>query len=133
MYMFRRFISPITYFVLAGFIALTFTAPTQAAMISTETVINASQNQQARDQLRASLNREEVKQQLLARGVDPEQLQGRVDALTDMEVQQLAAGMDKQPAGGDALAIAAFVFLALLLTDILGYTDIFPFVKKTAR
>lgn len=130
----RRFTKPITHVVLAGFCVLTLHVPvTHAALIGTETVVNSAQSQQARDQLRASLDRQEVKQQLLARGVSPDQLQARVDALTDSEVQQLAANIDKLPAGGDALGIAVFVFLVLLLTDILGYTDIFPFVKKTVH
>jgi UPF0716 family protein affecting phage T7 exclusion len=38
------------------------------------------------------------------------------------------------PAGGDALGVvvgaAVLIFLILLVTDILGLTDIFPFVKK---
>jgi hypothetical protein len=130
----RRFINPVSYFVLAAFFAVTLYVPVvQGAIISTDTVVNAMQNQQARDGLRAALEREDVKQQLLAQGVNPDQLQSRIDALTDSEVQQLAATMDQMPAGGDALGIAVLVFLVLLLTDILGYTDIFPFVKKTVR
>jgi len=38
------------------------------------------------------------------------------------------------PAGGDAFATIVFasivIFVILLVTDIMGYTDIFPFVKK---
>jgi len=39
------------------------------------------------------------------------------------------------PAGGDGffatlLIVALIVFLVLLITDIAGYTDIFPFVKS---
>ena len=45
--------------------------------------------------------------------------------------------IDPLPAGGDALGVilgvALIVFLVLLITDIMGYTDIFPFVKKTHR
>jgi len=134
MFALRRFTKPITYFILAAFCAVSLYVPaTHAAMIGTDAVVNAAQNSQARDQLRAALEREDVKRQLQSQGVNPEQLQARVDALTDAEVRQLAARMDEMPAGGDALTIAVIVFLVLLLTDILGYTDIFPFVKKTAR
>lgn len=134
MFTFRRLTKPVTHFVLLGFLALTLNAPiTNAGLIGTETVVNAAHSQQARDQLRAALDRQEVKQQLLARGVNTDELQARVDALTDSEVQQLSASIDTLPAGGDALGIAVFVFLVLLLTDILGYTDIFPFVKKTVH
>jgi outer membrane protein OmpA-like peptidoglycan-associated protein len=44
--------------------------------------------------------------------------------------------MDQLPAGGgflETLIIVGFlIFLILLATDITGYTDVFPFVKKTA-
>ena len=130
----HRFTRPITYFLLAAFFAVTLYVPAaQAGMVGTETIIGAAQDRQARDQLRAAFEREDIKRQLHAQGVSPEQLQARVDALTDAEVQQLASRMDQMPAGGDVLGIALVVFLVLLLTDILGYTDIFPFVKKTAK
>jgi len=93
-------------------------------------VANAERAQQQRAQIHDMLNREEVKTQLLARGVDPSEVDARVDGLTDEEVSTLAAKLDQLPAGGDALGVALVVFLVLLLTDILGYTDIFPFVKK---
>lgn len=130
----RRVTKPVTYLLLTAFFAVTLYVPVaQAAMIGTDAVANAAQNQETRDRLRATLDREDVKQQLQSQGVNPEQLQARVDALTDSEVQQMAATMDQMPAGGDAFGVALVVFLVLLLTDILGYTDIFPFVKKTVN
>jgi hypothetical protein len=42
--------------------------------------------------------------------------------------------MDQLPAGGDAVGVligaSLFVFIVLLITDILGFTDVFPFVKS---
>jgi hypothetical protein len=124
----------LTYPVLFGFLALCLHGPAvQAGLIGTEAIVHAAQTQQARERVQTLLDREEVKQQLLARGVDATQVQARLDALTESELQQLATHADQLPAGGDALGLAVFVFLVLLLTDILGYTDIFPFVKKPAR
>src|SRR4051812_36893142 len=121
----RSILKPVSILVLFGFVTLTLHAPAaRAGLIATDTVVSANQAAAARDQLRATLEREDVRQALLARGVRADQVQGRVDALTDSEVKQLNAKMDEMPAGGDALAIAVFVFLVLLLTDILGFTDI---------
>lgn len=129
----RRHVRPITHLVLFGLLALSLHWPAQAALIGTDAVITGEQAQAARDQVRVALDRTEVQQTLLAQGVAPEQLRARVEALTDSEARQLAAHMNEMPAGADsAFGIAAFVFLVLLLTDILGYTDIFPFVKKPA-
>ena len=124
----------LTYLVLFSLIALSIHGPAaQAGLIGTEAIVHAGQAQQARDRVQAMFERDEVRQQLLARGVDADQVQARLNALSEKELQQLAAHADELPAGGDALGLAVFVFLVLLLTDILGYTDIFPFVKKPAR
>jgi hypothetical protein len=57
-----------------------------------------------------------------------------VDSLSDAEVIALADQIEKHPAGGNAVGVivgaALFIFIVLLITDILGLTDIFPFVKK---
>jgi len=62
-----------------------------------------------------------------------EEAKARVESLTDQEAAEIAAQIDQMPAGGSALGTlvgaAILVFLVLLVTDILGYTDIFPFIK----
>jgi hypothetical protein len=98
--------------------------PVQAAMLSTEA------GGGGRERIAALLEREEVRAQFVARGIGIEQAQARVAALTDAEAAELAARVDALPAGGaDVLGVALVVFLVLLLTDILGYTNIFPFTK----
>ena len=74
-----------------------------------------------------------MQQQLQAHGVTVEQAKARVAALSDAEAAQLAAQIDSLPAGGDGvgalITAALIVFLVLLLTDILGFTKVFPFTK----
>jgi hypothetical protein len=129
----KRVIRPLAVVVTAAILATTVTLPAQAALLPTETVVTpAAAAQRAR--VAELLARAEVRERLAAMGVDPAQLDARLAALTDEEAARLSARLDELPAGGDSvLALAVFVFLVLLLTDILGYTDIFPFVKKTAR
>jgi Family of unknown function (DUF6627) len=130
----RRLTKPVGHLVIIGLLALSLPVPVaHAGMIGTEAVINASQVQQDRERLRQVLNRDDVKAQLIARGVDPAQVQARVDGLTDQEVQKLAKNMDQLPAGGDALGLLVFVFVVLLITDILGFTNVYPFVKHPKR
>ena len=42
---------------------------------------------------------------------------------------QLAGRIDTLPAGGEILGAIVLIFLVLLLTDILGFTKVFPFTK----
>jgi len=105
-----------------------------AAMIGTETVLDATRSQEARDYLNRILAREDVRASLVAQGIDPLEAKARVESLSDAEVVNLADQIEELPAGGSALGIIVgallIVFIVLLITDILGYTDIFPFVKK---
>ncbi len=129
-----QFTKPVIYFILFAFLTLSLHPPVAgAAMISTESAVSAKQTQETRQALRNMLQRDDIKQKLLAQGINPNQVQARVNSLTDEEAQQLAAKFNQLPAGGDALDLLVFVFLVLLITDILGLTDVFPFVKKPAR
>jgi hypothetical protein len=130
----RRLTKPVSHLVVLGMLALSLHLPAaNATMVGTETVVNAAQAQQSRERVLSTLNRDDVKTQLMARGVDPAQVQARLDSLTDEEVQTLAAKMDQLPAGGDGLGLLVFIFVVLLITDILGFTNIFPFVKHPKR
>ena len=110
-----------------------FAPVSQAAMIGTDQIISSTQAQSDRAQLIESLSRADLADQLRSAGVDPVQLQDRVSSLTDDEVAMLNEQLDELPAGGGILGAAVFVFVVLLITDVLGYTDIFPFVKKTVN
>ena len=130
----RRLTKPVSHLVVLGLLALSLHLPAaNAAMVGTDAVVNAAQAQQNRERVLSTLNRADVQQQLVARGVDPAQVQARLDSLTDEEVQTLAAKMDQLPAGGDALGLLVFIFVLLLITDILGFTNVYPFVKHPQR
>ncbi len=130
----RSLAKPVSHLVIFGLLMLSLPLPAaHAGMIGTEAVLGAAQVQQDRERLRQALNRDDVKSQLIARGVDPSQVQARIDSLTDQEVQSLSGNINKLPAGGDALDLLVLVFIVLLITDILGFTNVFPFVKHPQR
>lgn len=114
--------------VLMTCMAMPLTA--NAAMVETGVVVDQALAEQGRAKIMAWVNREDVRAQLEARGVTTEQAQARVDALTDDEALQISGNLDRLPAGGDILGTAVFIFLVLLVTDILGYTKIFPFTRS---
>ena len=104
-------------------LSLAMPLPVQAGMVSTESALE-------RERIASLLERAEVQVQLQAYGVSPAQVKARVAALTDAEAAELAARIDELPAGGvSVLGLILVVFLVLLLTDILGYTKVFPFTK----
>ena len=108
---------------------------TFAAMVATEKVVAATTpDLDARARVAAFLDREDVQEILVRWDVDPGEAKARVAALTDAEASDLASRLDAMPAGGHVVGIIIgailLVFFVLLITDLLGLTDVFPFIKK---
>lgn len=105
----------------------------QAGMISSEQVIASQAAQLERERARAVFDRQDVREQLQALGVNADAARARVDALTDDEVATINGKIDSLPAGGGIVGAVVFVFIVLLITDILGFTKVFPFTKSVNR
>jgi hypothetical protein len=102
----------------------------QAAMISNDVVINRVQQSSAQAELLQTLNRSDVKQQLLDMGVNPKNIESRINMMTHEELAQLNQRIGELPAGGtDVLGVLLIIFIVFVITDIIGATDIFPFIK----
>jgi hypothetical protein len=132
---FRQILKPIG-FLLAIFMFM-LSGPFQsamAAMIETEAVVDLERAHNAREYLKTFLAREDVKNALVSQGIDPQEARIRIDSLTDEEARLVADQLDQLPAGGSffttLLIVVFLIFVILLVTDITGYTDIFPFVKS---
>lgn len=111
--------------LVAGLLVLTLALPfpAQAALVATDAALE-------RQHIAGLLERADIQEQLRAYGVDPAEARARAAALTDAEAAQLVSNIDQLPAGGIGIVGAiVLVFLVLLVTDILGYTKVFPFTK----
>jgi hypothetical protein len=107
--------------------------PVFAEMIGTERVIGQDGGQQARHYLNQILVRKDIQAALVSNGIDPREAKARIDSLSDEEVQKLYSRLKDLPAGGNDFGVIIgallVVFIVLLVTDILGYTNVFTFVK----
>ncbi len=115
------------WIALLGFFG-SITLPVQAAMISTPDVIQSQQSAYDREQLSSMLERGDVQEELLSMGVAPETVQERVNSMTDFEIAQLNEQINDMPAGG-ILGAVVLIFVVFVITDAIGATDIFPFVR----
>jgi hypothetical protein len=114
----KRLVSSLLIVCLAG-----LGLPAQAGMLPTDA---------DRSRIFSVLDRAEVRAQLEAHGVRPADVKSRVAAMSDEEAAQLAGQIESLPAGGaDILGVALTIFLVLLITDILGFTKVFPFTRST--
>ncbi len=115
-----------------------FTRPAMATtLITTEqlaqeaaTADRTAAGQAHRERLASELDRPELQARLQQWGVSAEDAKARVAALSDEEAAALVAKIDQAPAGGDVLGVILFVFVLLLITDILGFTKVFPFTRS---
>jgi hypothetical protein len=109
-------------------------APAHAAMVNTAEILKQNQDNLACERINMFFDRSEVQKHLVAWGVNPDEAKARVDCLSDQEIERISARIDQLPSGGGALGTivgaALIIFIVLLMTDILGFTDVFPFVKS---
>ncbi|MFZ5765666.1 MAG: PA2779 family protein [Thermodesulfobacteriota bacterium] len=117
----QRIIKPL----LIVFFLVSIWAPgAKAAMVGTE-VLTKSPEQTLKSELQAALTRQDVRDELLARGVDPGQVDRRIAALTDEELRQVQSRINELPAGGNVFAVIGVVFLVLLILEIVGVINVF--------
>lgn len=97
-----------------------------ARLITTQESMQLTQRQEQLTKINRILLHDEVQEQMLAFGVDPENIQDRLDVLTDEELMQLASRLPDMPAGGDSvLALIGVVFVVLLILELVGVTNVF--------
>lgn len=119
---FRSFVVRLSAFAL---LAMGFVQSSHAALIGTQDLI-ASKQQEARiTRIDALLARQDVANQLISLGVDPQDVRSRVANMTPDELRALEGKIDQHVAGGDAIGVIGVVFLVLLILELVGVTDIF--------
>lgn len=104
-----------------------------AQMVSTESLFEQPVTVSAEEKVAQFIAREDVAKTFEQMGVDSKMVKERVAVLSDEEISKIAYQIDTLPAGGDALGgivgAAVFIFIVLLVTDILGLTKVFNFTR----
>lgn len=102
----------------------------QAAIITNKQIIQHVQQETDKAALLQIISRADVQEQLLNMGVSSADIESRINQMTQEEVAQLNAQINELPAGGDIVGIIVLVFVIFIITDVIGATDIFPFIKS---
>jgi hypothetical protein len=120
---FRRIVSSVT--AISLLVAQLFSTA-QAAVVQTQQYLDIQNHAALIATIDAALERDDVRKELVALGVDADAALARVAALSDAELEQLAGQFESLPAGGDsALAVIGIVFLVLLILELTGIINIF--------
>lgn len=102
----------------------------QAGLVSTEQALITAAGEADRTRVSDFLARDDVRQALAQQGVSADEAIERVRAMSDAEVAALADRVDTAPAGAGIVGVLFTVFVILLITDILGFTKVFPFTRS---
>ncbi len=105
-----------------------------AAMVETEATLKiTADGQDARNTIKTILAREDAQAVIRAQGIDPLEAMMRVDSLTDAEARHIADQIEELPAGGNFfvvfLVVVGILVIVLAITDAMGYTNVFTFVR----
>jgi hypothetical protein len=129
-----RVAKPLSIFLAIWVFMISGPHQAMAALVGTERVFDAERVQNARELIHSLMAREDIQAALVREGIDPREAQARAESLSDAEAVRLAGAIETLPAGGSSLGLIVgailLVFILLLITDIMGYTDVFPFTKK---
>ena len=96
-------------------------------------VLTEQQQQVDRQQLLSMLDDQQVKDKLLAMGVERDQVENRINNLTSAELAQFNQQLSEAPAGAGIVGIIVLFLVIFIITDMLCATDIFSFVKCINR
>lgn len=110
-----------------------FTQVLSAQMASTEAVFNQPVAVSSHEKVSQFVAREDVAKTFETLGVDPKMVEQRIALMSDEEVSKISSQIDTLPAGGDfggIVGAVVFVFIVLLITDILGFTKVFGFTRS---
>ena len=102
-----------------------FLPAVQAGIVATQSALALEQRQGRLDRINAALMREDVRGEMLRLGVAPSEVQERLAALTDEELQRIEGELEALPAGGSVIAVVGVVFIVLIILELVGAIDIF--------
>ena len=109
--------------------ALLFTCcQASAGLYGSEDVVAQQQHQYSQQQVLAFVDSAEVQQKLIELGVSPDDAKQRIAAMTTAELDALNNQLNEMPAGGIVGTIVT-VLVVIAVLDLLGVTDVYPFIR----
>lgn len=111
-----------------------FTQTSWAQIASTEALFEHSVKVSPKEKVLEFTAREDVAKILGQMDVDPTLIEERVASMTDEEALKIANKIETLPAGasaaGSLIGAVVFIFVLLVITDILGFTKVFNFTRS---
>ncbi len=114
--------------VLVAVGVMSLSVPAQAAMVGTGQIVGVAGGQTL-GPVTMQQKRDWIRVQLEEAGISPADSALRVSSMSDEQVIQIHKRMDEMPAGAGAAGTILLILVILAITDYMGVTDIFPFIR----
>lgn len=108
-----------------SFIALFTVFSAQAGLVSNQDM----HLELLRGQVAQQLDNPALISAMQAQGISHVEAEARIARLSHSELSQLSHQLETAPAGGEFVTWIIIGFAIVAVTDALGYTDLFPFIK----
>lgn len=106
--------------------------PFAAANAAVATTGQATMSERA--EIMHIIKRQDVRAEFANYGLTADEMEMKLASMSDSEIQYLHGQLDSLPAGegavGAVVGAAVLVFIVLLVTDLLGLTNVFDFVNR---
>ncbi|WP_144393346.1 PA2779 family protein [Pleionea sediminis] len=114
---------------ITGFFFFSAVSWSYADVISSDQIMAKQQRLISQQQLIAMVDTEQVQQQLMALGVNPEDAKARIANMTHAELVEFQNQLEDLPAGQGVAGAIVTVLLVIAVLDLLGVTDVYPFIR----
>ena len=119
--------------IILTILLLCFTTSPQsasAAMIGTDKLLKFDHNQVTRDETLALMARDEIRDFLVAQGINPREAKVRVDSLSDAEIEMISGKRANLPAGGSVtgfvLIVGGVILAVIVIVEYTSEIKMFP-------
>ena len=134
MHTFQKTAKPISILaIILLFLMSTLNQPAAAAMVGTENLLISDRNQEIRSYLQQMMSRKEIQEALVARGVDLQEAQIRIDSLTDSEIERIFDKITDLPAGGIeagfVLIIVGVIVVVFIIVEYISAVPMLPWFQ----
>ena len=119
--------------IILTILLLCFTTSSQsvsAAMIGTDKLLRPDHNQVTRDETLTLMARDEIREFLVAQGINPREAKVRIDSLSDAEIEMISGKRANLPAGGSVtgfvLIVGGVILAVIVIVEYTSEIKMFP-------
>ena len=124
--------------IILTMLLLCFTTSSQfvsAAMIGTDKLLRPDHNQVTHDETLTLMARDEIREFLVAQGINPLEAKVRIDSLSDAEIELISGKRANLPAGGSVtgfvLIVGGVILAVIVIVEYTSEIKMFPGLTST--